>query len=87
MELLAPVQPLPYPPKVSRGLYGEASGSFYIEMKENGKVRRKVTIALPALACKWFLDTENEYFYDTMTLMIPKILPFLGRLKNPRQQT
>ena len=33
-------------------------------MKMQGKVARTATMALPALACKWFLDTENEWFHD-----------------------
>ena len=37
---------------------------LFDEMKLKGKVKRKATIALPALACTWFLDTPNERFYD-----------------------
>ena len=37
---------------------------FHNELKSKGKVKRKTTIALPALACTWFLDTPNERFYD-----------------------
>ena len=33
-------------------------------MKKKGKVKKTAAVAMPALACKWFLDTENERFYD-----------------------
>ena len=36
----------------------------YLLMKKNGTVMSKAAIALPALACKWFLETENEWFND-----------------------
>ena len=33
-------------------------------MKKKGKVKKTAAVAMPALACKWFLDIENERFYD-----------------------
>ena len=32
---------------------------LYNEMKKKGKVKKTAAVAMPALACKWFLDTEN----------------------------
>ena len=37
---------------------------FYNDMKKKGKGKKTAAVAMPALACKWFLDTENERFYD-----------------------
>ena len=41
----------------------EARRKLYNEMKKKGKIR-KATAAVPALACKMFLDGTNEEFYD-----------------------
>ena len=32
---------------------------LYNEMKKKGKVKKTAAVAMPALACKWFLDTDN----------------------------
>ena len=52
----------------SRDLVGfakqEERRSFYNEMKKKGKVKKTAAVAMPALACKWFLDAENERFCD-----------------------
>ena len=37
---------------------------LYLLMKKEGTVVRKAAIALPALACKWFLEPENKWFHD-----------------------
>ena len=41
----------------------EARRKLYNEMKQKGKIR-KVTVAVPALACQMFLEGPNEEFYD-----------------------
>ena len=37
---------------------------FFNDVKSKGTVQRKATIALPAFGFTWFLNTENERFYD-----------------------
>ena len=40
-----------------------ARTKLYSEMKKKGKIV-KTAVAMPSLACKMFLDSENETFYD-----------------------
>ena len=44
----------------------EARRKLYSEMKAKGKIK-KISVAMPVLACKGFIDTENEQFYDDPT--------------------
>ena len=55
---------------------------LYHVMKMQGKVVRTATMALPALTCKWFLDTENEWFHDD-PYDADDPFSFLGHLTNP----
>ena len=46
----------------------EARRKLYSKMKKKGEIV-KSAVAMPALACKMFLDSESETFYDEPSII------------------